>query len=73
MTQPKPAQSAPPLIPILLLFGGLTLILMALFAANPGRKPEELAAFRPTQVTEEPTLPPTPTQAAEVVNVATIA
>jgi mono/diheme cytochrome c family protein len=62
MTQPKISSSSPPLILALLLFGGLTLILMALFAANPRQKPGAVVAIQPTEVT-------VPTEVVEVANV----
>src|SRR5690606_6247688 len=65
--QPQSEQSNASLIPALLLFGGITLILMALFSANPGRR--EGFAFVPTVVpTEAPTQPPTPTEVVEVAS-----
>lgn len=64
MTQPRPDSSNSALIPALLLFGGLTLILMALFAARPSVQPGEPVALRPTteptiEVIESPTVEPT--------------
>jgi mono/diheme cytochrome c family protein len=69
MTQPNSSQSNAALIPALLLFGGLTFILMALFAANPSQRPG--VALQPTvevteEATEAPTLPPTPTEVTVV-------
>src|SRR5689334_17486027 len=60
MSQPQnSAPSSPPLIPILLLFGGITLLLMALFSANPSQKPGSVMLTLASEVTEAPTSAPT--------------
>jgi mono/diheme cytochrome c family protein len=58
MTQPNPAPSSPPLIPALLLFGGMTLLLMALFSAHPSQKPGSVLPTLASDVTEAPTSAP---------------
>ncbi len=57
-----------PLIPALILMGGVTLLLLVLFAGRPSTRPgAELAVLPSPTPLEEPTLPPTPESVAVAV------
>lgn len=62
MTEPRRPDDTIPLLPALILVGGITLILIALLTIRPSTRPgAELAILVSPTPTESPTLPPSPT------------